>query len=206
MIKIVDHPLVMTELTILRDKRSSADLFRQSMKRLCFHLATEAYRELKTAEAEVETPFEKVSGHKVADSITIMPVLRAGLSMLEPFQTLLPEAHIGFIGLWKNEYTNSVEEYHFSLPSIKPGNPVFLLDPMIATGQTICSALSRLQIEGADNVTIVTVIAAPEGIEQIKTQFPEAKIITAALDRAINSKGYILPGLGDAGDRFTGRV
>jgi uracil phosphoribosyltransferase len=133
-----------------------------------------------------------------------MPVLRAGLALVEPTLLFFPEAIVGHIGLRRNEATHLPEEYYFKMPTVPAQTPIFLLDPMLATGGSICATIERLHLEGFNNIAILAVIAAPEGIEKVLSHYPGTRIITASLDTALNDNAYIIPGLGDAGDRFFG--
>ena len=206
MIIILEHPLVKKDISILRDKNTSMDSFRACARRIGVHLAVSAYNSLPNNETLVETPLEKTKGFTMASNVVLAPILRAGAVLVSPFLELLPEAAIGYIGLRRNEQTLNAEEYHYSMPKLDSNSDVIILDPMIATGGSISSAINRLEKENPRSITVVGIISAPEGIERIEKSHPNVKIITAALDRQLNEKGYILPGLGDAGDRFCGTL
>ena len=201
MIKILDHPLVAHSMTQLRDKNSTSEQFRSAARRICYHLAIEATKNLETTQFEIKTPLESLNGKEISDSVVLLPVLRAGLVMLEPFLDLIPQAKTGYAGMRRNEKTLEAEEYYFSIPRFDSNTQVIVLDVMLATGNTAAATLSRLEFEGAVGITVASIIAAPDGIEKIRSEFPDVRIITATLDRGLNKNGYIVPGLGDAGDR-----
>lgn len=204
MINIINHPVVDHNLTILRDKDSSNAEFRNSAGIITHFLAAAAFDNLELKEKIVQTPIEQFWGEELASDVVLVPVLRAGLALLESFKFILPSSKISFIGLSRNEKDFQTEEYYFSTPNFHSKTKFVILEMMIATGGSVCSAINRLQLEGAEDFTVCSIISAPEGIEQIMTQFPEVRIITASLDRELNSKKYIMPGLGDAGDRWCG--
>ncbi|MGE5480191.1 MAG: uracil phosphoribosyltransferase [Chloroflexota bacterium] len=204
MIKIVEHPLISHYLGIMRDKKATSSQFRFAAERIALALAYESTRDLKLARYEIDTPLESTQGEKLTERLVLAPVLRAGSILLKPFLELYPDSSIGFIGLKRDEITFNCEEYFFSAPQLTPKDKIFVLEVMIATGGSICSALGRLQLEGVSDFTIISIISAPEGIERVLSEFPGCKIYTAALDRELNSNKYILPGLGDAGDRLCG--
>ncbi len=204
MIKVVAHPIIEHNLSILRDKLSSNAEFRSSTHTIAHFLAAKAFETLDLRPKQVETPFEQIDGAEISTDVVLVPVLRAGLGLLEAFRALLPAAKISFIGLSRDEKDFSISEYFFSLPKFSSQTKFIILEVMIATGGSVCSALSRLQFEEAANFTVCSIISAPEGIERILSEHPNVEIITASLDRELNSKKYILPGLGDAGDRWCG--
>lgn len=204
MIQILNHPLVQNDLLILRDENSGTEAFRNATYRIGLHLAIASTDSLKTIDAEVRTPMETTSGAKVKGKLVIVPILRAGLGLVNAFQTVYPECVMGYIGLRRNEATFEPEEYYYSMPKITADDKVVILEIMLATGGSTSSALNKLQLEGISDMTLVSIISAPEGIERIRTEFPNVRIISASLDRELNDKKYILPGLGDAGDRYSG--
>lgn len=205
MITVLKHPLVLHELTNIRNIETNTELFRNATFRIGLHLAIESLQTLNTEKVNVVTPNEMTDGDKITGKVIIVPVLRAGLGLVNAFQTVYPDCVLGYIGLRRNEETFTAEEYYYSMPVINPEDKIIILEIMLATGGSTCSALSRLQLEGATDMTVVSIISAPEGIEKLRTEFPNVKIITAALDRGLNDKKYIVPGLGDAGDRYSGR-
>jgi uracil phosphoribosyltransferase len=201
----VDHPLVQHKLGLLRDRETETHLFRQLVDELTLLLTYEATKDLATEEAEVETPLERtevrrISGKKVA----ICPILRAGMGMLDGVLSLISGARVGFIGLYRDEETLEAVEYYVKLPSDIAERDVILLDPMLATGNSTAAAVAKVKEAGATSVRLIALIAAPEGIEHIQEQHPDVRIVVASIDRALNEKGYIVPGLGDAGDRLYG--
>lgn len=204
MIQLIKHPVVEHNLTVLRDKNTGNAGFRHSANVIAHFLALEAFSDLPLVEKNVETPLEKYQGKEIISDIVLVPVLRAGLALLDAFTFIMPSAKISFIGLSRDEKDFSINEYYFSAPNFVEQTRFIILEMMIATGSSVISAINRLQLEGASNFTVCSIIAAPEGVENILTNYPDVKIITAALDRELNYKKYILPGLGDAGDRWCG--
>lgn len=204
MISIIQHPIAESNLTIMRDKNTNSCQYREATKKISYILAIEAYKDLHTNTISIETPLEKTTGEQINQDVILLPVLRAGLSMLEPFQVIYPPAKIAVIGLKRDDETLETDEYYYSTPQINNNTSIFILDPMIATGNSIYTTLCRLQLDCAENISVVSIISAPQGIEKIMTHFPKVKIFTASLDRDINKKGYIVPGIGNAGNRFCG--
>jgi uracil phosphoribosyltransferase len=208
MLTVLDHPLVKRDITVLRDSETSTPVFRATMRRIGALLAAEAARHIQLRTVQVRTPLEVTDGAVFAGDVILVPVLRAGAGLVEPFLDIIPDAKIGYMGLRRNEETLQTEEYYFNSPKPHRDSLVLLLDPMLATGGSVCSSLERLQRISSDgnvdNVIVVSVIAAPEGVKRVCELFPTVRIITAALDRQLNAVGYILPGLGDAGDRYHG--
>lgn len=193
------------KLGMLRDASTSTHLFRQLVNELTLLLTYEATKELATEEIEVATPLERtivqrISGKKVA----ICPILRAGLGMLDGVLSLISGARVGFIGLYRNEETLEPVEYYVKLPADIAQRDVILLDPMLATGNSTAAAVRTVKEAGAQSVRLIALIAAPEGIERIASEHPDVSIVVAGIDRELNERGYILPGLGDAGDRLFG--
>jgi uracil phosphoribosyltransferase len=201
----VDHPLVQHKLGLLRDRETETHLFRQLVNELTLLLTYEATKDLAVEEVEVETPLERttvkrISGKKVA----ICPILRAGMGMLDGVLSLISGARVGFIGLYRNEETLEAVEYYVKLPNDIAERDVILLDPMLATGNSTASAIATVKRAGATNILLVALIAAPEGIAHIVEAHPDVRIVVASIDRELNERGYIMPGLGDAGDRLYG--
>ena len=201
----VRHPLVQHKLSYLRDKETPTVQFRQLVEELTLLLTYEATKDLPTEEVMIETPLEiapfpRISGKKVA----VCPILRAGLGMLDGVLSLISGARVGFIGLYRNEETLQPVEYYVKLPADVAERDVILLDPMLATGNSTAHAVKLVKDAGARSVTLVCLVAAPEGIEHLQGEHPDVRIVTAAVDRGLNEKGYIVPGLGDAGDRLYG--
>lgn len=204
MIQILQHPIIQSELTKLRDKRTTSELFRRAVENIASCMAYEVLKKLPTREIEVETPLETTKGVEISTKVVFIPILRAGLGLLHPFLNLYPQAEVGYIGIKRNETTFTGEEYYFNIPEILPDTPIYLLEIMLATGGSLLSAISRLKLEGANNINIISIISAPEGIEKIMSEYPEIPIYTASIDRGLNNQKYIIPGLGDAGDRLNG--
>jgi uracil phosphoribosyltransferase len=204
-VTIVDHPLVQHKLGLLRDQETPTQMFRQLVNEVTLLLTYEATKELATEDVEIETPLERttvprISGKKVA----VCPILRAGVGMLDGVLDLITGARVGFIGLYRNEETLQPVEYYVKLTADIADRDVILLDPMLATGNSTASAVDTVKRAGAQSVRLIAVIAAPEGIERLHASHPDVHVVVAAVDRALNEKGYIVPGLGDAGDRLYG--
>ncbi len=206
MLTVLDNPLVRRDITLLRDKTTSPDRFRAAMQRIGTALAVESAKFLGLRTLRVQTPLEETEGYDIGHDVILLPVLRAGVSLVQAFSDLMPEARIGYIGLSRNEKTLANEEYYCNIPKLTSDSLVFVLDPMLATGGSICSTLERLEDLGAKRIVIVSVIAAPEGVKRVETAFPNIQILTSTLDRCLNEHGFIVPGLGDAGDRYHGTV
>ncbi len=201
---VVNHPLIKRDLTFLRDRNTPSSSFRTILKRLTTLMAFEVTKDLDLMPKEVETPLEITQGHDLKDEIVIVPILRAGLGMVDAFLELFPEARVGHIGLYRDEETLKPVDYYFKFPKNLDKSIVIILDPMLATGGSICAAVSYLKERGASKIKVVSLIAAPEGINKLTKEHPDVQIYIAVLDRQLNSKGFILPGLGDAGDRIFG--
>jgi uracil phosphoribosyltransferase len=204
-VTIVDHPLVQHKLGLLRDQETPTQMFRQLVNEVTLLLTYEATKELATEDVEIDTPLERttvprISGKKVA----VCPILRAGVGMLDGVLDLITGARVGFIGLYRNEETLEPVEYYVKLPADIADRDVILLDPMLATGNSTASAVDTVKRAGAQSVRLIAIVAAPEGIERLHSAHPDVHVVVAAVDRALNEKGYIVPGLGDAGDRLYG--
>lgn len=203
---LIDHPLVKRNITILRDVNTNCETFRSAISRLSNIIAVKLFVDLKLTEIEVQTPLEKTKGFKLALEVVIVPVLRAGLGMVNGFLQVIPDAKVGHIGLERDEETLKPVEYYYKTPANLIEHEIILVDPMLATGGSGSAAISFLKKRGADNIIFACIVAAPEGINKINEDHPDVKIFGAALDRELNDKGYILPGLGDAGDRTFGTL
>ncbi len=203
---LIDHPLVEKNITILRDVNTNCETFRSAISRLSNIIAVKLFVDLKLKEIEVQTPLEKTKGFKLAQEVVIVPVLRAGLGMVNGFLQVIPDAKVGHIGLERDEETLKPVEYYYKTPANLIEHEIILVDPMLATGGSASAAISFLKKRGADNIIFACIVAAPEGIKKINEDHPDVKIFGAALDRELNDKGYILPGLGDAGDRTFGTL
>jgi uracil phosphoribosyltransferase len=214
---VIDHPLVAHKLTALRDAASDTATFRSLTAELVTLLAYEATREVRVQPVSVTTPVAIASGVKLARPVPlIVPVLRAGIGMLEGMTRLLPMADVGFVGLRRDEESLVASTYADRLPADLTGRDTFVLDPMLATGGTLATVITMLVERGAASVTAICLLAAPEGVRHIEEIFAEddtagasrapARVVTAALDERLNDRGYIVPGLGDAGDRLFGKI
>jgi uracil phosphoribosyltransferase len=201
---IIDHPLIKRDLTILRDRTTSNHLFRTTLRRISSVMAFEVTRDLELKRGTVRTPLEKTRGYSLADEIVIVPVLRAGLGLIEGFLDFLPEARVGHVGIYRNEKTLEPVDYYSKFPRVLNKGLVLLLDPMLATGGSGTAAISFLKQKGAKRIRFVSLLAAPEGVKRITAAHPDVRIFSTVLDRRLNKHGYILPGLGDAGDRIFG--
>jgi uracil phosphoribosyltransferase len=202
-VTVVDHPLAQHLLTGLRDQETPPPVFRTLAKRLTLVLVVEAVRSLPAAEVSVRTPLEPAPGRRIAPDLVAVPILRAGLGMLEAVVELFPEISVGYVGLERDEATLQPTSYYEKLPPVE-GRHVLLLDPMLATGGSAARACSSIAERGPAQLLFVCVVAAPEGVERMEREHPDVPIFTASVDRELNAKGYILPGLGDFGDRLYG--
>ena len=201
----VKHPLVQHKLSYLRDKDTPTVHFRKLVNEVTLLLTYEATKDLPTEDVEVETPLEvgrfpRISGKKVA----VCPILRAGVGMLDGVLSLISSARVGFIGMYRDEETLQPVEYYAKLPADVAERDVILLDPMLATGNSTAAAVETVKTAGATSVRLIAIIAAPEGIERVSRDHAEVQIVVAAIDRGLNDHGFIVPGLGDAGDRLFG--
>jgi uracil phosphoribosyltransferase len=208
---IADHPLIAHKLTTLRDARTDSPTFRRLVDELVTLLAYEATRDIRVESVSVVTPVAPMTGLRMAaPRPVVVPILRAGLGMLEGMTRLLPTAEIGFLGMIRDEVTLEASTYADRLPMDLSGRQVFLLDPMLATGGTLIMAIDLVLSRGARDVTAICILAAPEGIEAVDAavadRIPTITLVTAAIDERLNDRGYIVPGLGDAGDRLYGVV
>ena len=201
---VVSHPLVDDVLSALRDRETPSVEFRRLAHRVSLLVVAEATRDLPTAEAEVETPLETTRARRLARRVVAVPVLRAGLGMLDAFLELVPSAQVGYFGLERNEQTAVARRYYEKVPKDLADAAVYLLDPMLATGGSAAMAIDGLLGLGARRVRLLCVVAAPEGVALLERTHPDAEVYTAALDRELNAHKYILPGLGDFGDRLFG--
>lgn len=203
-VTVIAHPLVQHNLTRLRDARTGSQEFRRLLGEIAELMTYEATRSLGVKKISVRTPMEKTTGLQLQKEVVLVPVLRAGLGMLDGILALIPHARVGFIGLKREESTLRAHFYHKSLPKNLGRCEVILIDPMLATGGSAVAALEFLVDQGARSIRLVSLVAAPEGIRTVRKSFPSLPIFTAAVDRQLNNAGYILPGLGDAGDRVFG--
>ncbi len=202
-IHCLDHPLAAHSVSALRDRQTGSEAFRRHCERLTTLLAVEATRDLPTLPLLIETPLERAIGMVMATSLVAVPILRAGLGMLPPLLTLFPRMAVGHIGLERDEATAIARSYYAKLPPLA-GRVVLLLDPMLATGGSAEDALARLAVAGAVDVRLLCIVAAPEGLDRLASRYPSLSIFAAAIDRCLDERKFILPGLGDFGDRLFG--
>ncbi len=203
-VTILDHPLAGHFLTHLRDKTTRPALFRLLTKRLTLLLALEATRRLPTRLRAIETPLEPFTGAVLGDTLVAVPILRAGLGMLDPIVELFPDVAVGYLGLERDHATAIASSYYAKLPPDIASKTILLLDPMLATGGSACHAARTLTDAGAGQILMLAIVAAPEGVRRMEKEWPDAAIFTAAVDRELSAQAYILPGLGDYGDRLYG--
>ena len=204
-VTILDHPLIRHKLAIIRDKDTDTKQFRDIVKELAMLMAYESFKDVPTQEVNVETPLEVTKQTVVKEnSIAIVPILRAGLGMVDGILSLFPAAKVGHIGMCRNEETLEPEEYYCKLPPQIDEKVVMVVDPMLATGGSACDAIMQLKKRGCTKIKFLSIIAAPEGVKKVAEAHPDVQIYVSTLDRCLNEHGYILPGLGDAGDRIFG--
>lgn len=201
---VVDHPIVQARLTVMRDENSSNAEFRAALRELATLLVYEATRRLQHTEIPVVTPIGPTTGTAIANPPLLVPVLRAGLGMAEAAFNLLPESQMGFVGIARDEKTHEPHPYMASLPETLSGRPVIVLDPMVATGGSLLHCLHLLAERGADDLTVVCALAAPDGVAALEQSGLPVRLFTASVDERLNENAYIVPGLGDAGDRQFG--
>jgi uracil phosphoribosyltransferase len=205
-VHLVDHPLVHDALATLRDKRTAPDEFRRVATRISVLLAAEALRDVPMAPAAVETPLGPADGRRMASEVVVVPVLRAGLGMLDAVLALVPSARVGYIGLQRDERTAVASQYYSKLPDGLDRSYVLMIDPMLATGGSASAAIGLLRRAGAHRVRIVCIVAAPEGVAVVERDHPDVVIYTPVVDSHLNAQKYIVPGLGDFGDRLYGTL
>ena len=203
-ITVIEHPLAISRLTRLRDKRTSNSSFRAALSDLGSMLIYEASRDLETETFDCETPVGTANGVRLKQPPIIVPIIRAGLGLVDPSLAMIPDAQVGFIGLARDEETHEPVPYLEALPEDLSGQPVFLVDPMLATGGSLVHAIELLTDRGADDITVVTVVCAQSGVDRIAELDAPLRLVTAAIDPGLNEDAYIVPGLGDAGDRLYG--
>ncbi len=204
-VHILDHPLIRHKLAIIRNKNTDTKQFREIIEELATLMAYESFKDVPTQRIVVETPLEKVEQTVVKEnSIAIVPILRAGLGMVDGILSLFPAAKVGHIGLYRDEETLQPQEYYCKLPSNIEEKVVMVVDPMLATGGSAADAITMLKKRGCKKIKLLSIIAAPQGVKKVAEAHPDAEIFISTLDRDLNEHGYILPGLGDAGDRIFG--
>jgi uracil phosphoribosyltransferase len=205
-IHIVTHPLVHDALVELRDKHTPAERFRRAATRISVLLAAEAMAEIPNRAVSVDTPLGPALGKRIESDVVVVPVLRAGLGMLDAVLELVPHARVGHIGLQRDEMTAAASQYYSKLPSEIESSFVLMIDPMLATGGSAVAALDLLRAAGASHVTMICIVAAPEGVATVERHHPEVSIYTPVVDQGLNERKFIVPGLGDFGDRLYGTL
>lgn len=201
---IIDHPMVQHKLTLMRDKDTSTMKFRELLKEISMFMGYEVTRDFPLTYEEIETPLQKMNSPKLAGKkVVIAPILRAGLGMVEGLTALIPSARIGHIGMYRDEETCLPVFYYYKMPADKE-RMVIVTDPMLATGGSACDAITRLKNDGYTNIRLMCLVASPQGVKAVQEMHPDVEIYVASVDEGLNDKNYILPGLGDAGDRIFG--
>jgi uracil phosphoribosyltransferase len=204
LVSVVEHPVLADRLSVMRDRETSHGDFRQALYEAAAIMAVEVARGLPVKEVEIQTPLEATKGLRLREEVAVVPVLRAGLGMVEGFLRLVPDARVGHVGIYRDEEEHVPIDYYERLPPRLPAMHVYVLDPMLATGGSAVHALEKLKHAGARQLELVCLVAAPEGIDAVRTAHPDVRIWTAAIDRELDENAYIRPGLGDAGDRVFG--
>jgi uracil phosphoribosyltransferase len=203
-VQVVDHPILKRDLSVLRQTETPYGLFRSTLRNISSIMAYEVFRTLRLKQIEIDTPLEVTTGHLVDENVIVVPILRAGLGMVDGFVHFLPEARVGHLGMYRDEHTHEPVDYYSKLPSGIESATVIVVDPMLATGGSACGAIRHLKKVGARTIKLVTLVSAPEGITNVHSVHPDVDIITAVIDRELDENAYIRPGLGDAGDRIFG--
>lgn len=205
MLKIIDHPLINTKLTVMRNSETDHTLFRNNLNEIASLMIYDVLRNYKTKKITIVTPTNhKATGSTFDKEIVIVPILRAGIGMVQGIQSLIPQAKVGHIGIFRDEKTMQAHEYFYKMPKVKKDSYILIVDPMLATGGSAYYSIKKLKEEGYTNIQLICIVGAPEGVEKISKSFPDITIYLAALDERLNEDGYIVPGLGDAGDRIFG--
>jgi uracil phosphoribosyltransferase len=203
-LRLFEHPLIQEKLTRARDRRTSTREFRRLLNEIAGLMTFEVSRHFPTKTIEIDTPLERTSGQVIAQPITLVPILRAGVGMTDGILALVPEARVGHMGLYRDEQSLLPISYYAKFPPDISSGPVLLIDPMLATGGSACHAIAELKLRGCKDIKMICLVCAPEGVERVLDTHPDVIIYAGALDRCLNERGYILPGLGDAGDRIFG--
>jgi uracil phosphoribosyltransferase len=202
-VTVVTHPLAQHFLTTLRDKTTTTPFFRETARRLAYLLVAEATADMPSAGRSIETPLEPTTGSTIGKPIVVVAVFRAGLGLLDAAIDLLPNARIGYAGVQRNEETAEPMEYYAKFPRMNDAR-VLILEPMLATGGSLAWACDQVKVHGANDITAVCVVAAPDGVQVMEQRHPDVRVVTASIDRGLNDRFYIQPGLGDMGDRLFG--
>jgi uracil phosphoribosyltransferase len=203
---LLDHPLIKKDITVLRDVNTQSETFRSTVRRISSFLAVEISKELKVTKLKVRSPLELTTGYELAQQVVLVPVLRAGLGMVGGFLDIISDAKVGHIGLQRDEDTLKPKQYYYKTPKNLKSSIVILLDPMLATGGSSSQAITNLKRRGSKKCLFACIVASPEGLYRMKKDHADVKIFGTALDKGLNERGYILPGLGDAGDRTFGTL
>lgn len=204
-IKVLDHPLIKIKLTVLRNKETNHTEFKANLNEIASLMVFEMLRDYKTKDINIETPTKtKTIGQTFDKEIVIVPILRAGIGMVEGIQNLVPQARVGHIGLYRDEKTLEAHEYFYKMPNVSKDSVIIVVDPMLATGGSAVDAINKLKQDGFKNIKMVSLVGAPEGIENLKKHTSNIDLYIASIDEKLNEEGYIIPGLGDAGDRIFG--
>lgn len=201
---VVDHPLLKRDLTILRRDETPHGQFRKTVSNAAAILAYEAMRDIELEESRIETPLETTTGYELAEDVMVVPIMRAGLGMVDGFVRYVPEARVGHLGMQRDEETYRPVDYYSNIPAGVESAHIFVVDPMLATGGSATFAIDHLKDEGGTNFTFACLVAAPEGVTKLRQQHPDVTVVTAVLDRELDDNAFIRPGLGDAGDRIFG--
>lgn len=201
---VVDHPLLERDVTILRRDSTPHGQFRKTVSDAASILAYEAMRDLEMEEVEIQTPLERTTGHEIAEDVMVVPIMRAGLGMVDGFVRYVPEARVGHLGMQRDEDTYRPVDYYSNIPDGIEEAHVFVVDPMLATGGSASFAIDHLKEEGGEDFTFACLVAAPEGVAKLRKEHPDVTVVTAVLDRELDENAFIRPGLGDAGDRIFG--
>jgi len=202
----INHPLIARDLTLLRDKTSSTAKFRKVLQRIATILAYHALKPLPLSEIRIETPVQKTTGYKLDKEVLVVPILRAGLSLVDAILAFIPDARVGHLGMYRDEKTFEPVDYYSNIPKGIKDAMTLVVDPMLATGGSADDAISFLKKKGAQNIQFIGVITAPEGLKKLEDRHPDVSIITADIDSHLNDQAFIVPGLGDAGDRYFGTL
>ena len=203
-VTVIDHPVVARDLSILRDNSTGTAEFRAALGRIATILAYFALKDLPLRDTTIETPITNAEGYEIDTEIIVVPILRAGLSLVNAIINFIPDAKVGHLGMYRDEETHEPVDYYSNLPKGVKDGLVLVVDPMLATGGSADDAIGFMKNQGANNIRFISLIAAPEGLKRISDKYPEVKMITAAVDEKLNSDAFIVPGLGDAGDRYFG--
>lgn len=205
-VTVIDHPVVHRDLTILRDRNTSTALFRQALARIAIILAYHSLRNIPLRETSVITPIRETTGFELDTDVIVVPILRAGLGLVDGIIQFIPDAKVGHLGMYRDEKTHKPIDYYVKLPDGIKSSHILLVDPMLATGGSAHDAIGYLKKQGADKILFMCLISAPEGIRHLLDNYPDVHIVTAAIDEKLNNDAFIVPGLGDAGDRIFGTI